>query len=110
MPEDPTAQGVQARLRFTAVNLTLDHSIEVDVNGRHVDKDMLLFERRGPGRPAPAGAPHLQYHHIVEFPLAGAVALKGKNFLGVTLVEINPEIPKEDTIEIGRIEALFEPV
>ena len=109
LPEDPTAPDVQARLRFTAVNLTLDHCIELDVNGRPVDKETLLFERRGPGRPAPAGAPRLPYFHIVELPLAGTAAFKGKNLLGVKLVEINPEIPKKDTIEIGRVEAFFEP-
>jgi len=27
----------------------------------------------------------------------------------VKLVEINSEIPKKDTVEIGRVEALFEP-
>ena len=43
------------------------------------------------------------------FVLAGTAALKGKNVLGVKLLEINPEIPKKDTIEIGRVEAVFDP-
>jgi len=107
LPEDPTGPGAQARLRFTAVNLTLDHCIEVDVNGRPLDKETLLFERRGPG--GARLAPELEYRHIVEFPLAGTAAFKGKNVLGVKLVEINSEIPKKDTVEIGRVEALFEP-
>ena len=109
LPEDPRALGAQANLRFTAVNLTLDHCFEVDVNGRPVDAETLLYERRGAGRSGPSGAPLLPYGHIVGFPLAGTAALKGKNVLGVKLLEINPEIPKKDTIEIGRVEAVFDP-
>ena len=108
LPEDPRDPGAQASLRFTAVNLTLDHCIEVDVNGRSVDTETLFFERRG-CRSGPAGAPNLPYGHIVGFRLAGTAALKGKNVLGVKLLEINPEIPKKDTIEIGRVEAVFDP-
>ena len=111
LPEDPGDPHVDATLRFTAVNLTLDHRLEVDVNGTPVDQKQLCFERRGPGRRqayVDEGAPKLEYPHVVGFPLGG-VALKGENVLGVRLVETNPEIPKKDTIEIGRVEALFEP-
>ena len=109
LPEDPKGPGARGRLRFRAVNLTLDHRLEVDVNGTAVDPRTLAFERRGPTRKLRDGAPVLRYSNVVDLPLAGTAAAKGNNVLGVKLVEINPEIPTKNTIEVGRVEAVFEP-
>ena len=108
LPEDPKGPGVEGRLRFTAVNLTLDHRLEVDVNGTPVDPRTLVFEYKA-YHFKDEGAPRSGYRHLVTFPLAETAAAKGNNVLGVKLVEINPQIPTRDTIEVGRVEALFEP-
>ena len=108
LPEDPKSPEVEGRLRFTGVNLTLDHRLEVDVNGTSVDFKTLVFEHKGVHF-RDEGAPRPGYRHLVTFPLAETAAAKGNNVLGVKLVEINPAIPTKDTIEVGRVEALFEP-
>ncbi len=109
LPEDPMAPSERATLRFSAVNLTLEHHMEVDVNGTPVDGETLLFERVGPSQQPAVGAPRLAYMHIVAFLLAGTAAVMGKNVLGVRLIEINPEVPGKETVDICRVEASFEP-
>ena len=103
------APSERATLRFSAVNLTLEHHMEVDVNGTPVDGETLLFERVGPSQQPAVGAPRLAYMHIVAFLLAGTAAVMGKNVLGVRLIEINPEVPGKETVDICRVEASFEP-
>ena len=54
------------------------------------------------GTPPEKGALRLSYFH-----LARTAAKTGNNVLGVRLVKINEEIPGKNTIEVGRVEALF---
>ena len=110
LPEDPSAPQLSASLNFTAVNLTLEHVLEVDLNGKPVDMNTARKSRRLPeGNHPGSGNPHLPYFHRVEIPLAGTAAIAGRNVLSVKLVKINDQIPSKDTIEVGRIEVLVEP-
>ena len=110
LPEGPRDSSTQATLKFTATNLTLDHSFEVDINGTPIASSTLHFKRMAPGSRADTeGAPELPYSHTVEFPLSETQAAKGENVLGIRLTEINTELPSKKTIEVGRVEVSFQP-
>ena len=115
LPDDPQDRKQRARLRFYAVNLTLDHRIEVSLNGEMIDPQTLVLRRKSPGEFV--GAPAFGYGHFVTFPLAGTAAKRGTNKLGVTLTAINPQLPKlaasegvkesDGGIALGVIEARY---
>ena len=92
LPDDPQDRRQRARLRFYAVNLTLDHRIEVTLNGEVIDPQSLALRRKSPGEFV--GASAFGYGHFVTFPLAGTAAKRGINKLDVRLVAINPQLPK----------------
>lgn len=113
LPEDPHAAGVTSTLRFVGRNLTMDHVIEVDVNGKRIDPEAITYEilRRSDG------TPDTQYANVVSAPLAGSGAVEGENILGVKWIRGNPEIPfKKATTDgalwggftITEVESLFE--
>ena len=117
IPEDPKAEGTRSALRFAAVNLTMDHRVEFDLNGTRIDDDDLRFERKGPG--GEEGAPKLPYRYQVTVPLQKTAAIRGRNTLGVKVVRSNPQIADlveyrvvpamRGGIALARVEALFEP-
>ncbi len=117
IPEDPGAAGTRSALCFIAVNLTMDHRVEFDLNGTKINHDDLRFEKKGPG--GTPGAPILPYGHLVTVPLQKTAAVRGHNTLGVKVVRSNPQIvdlpeyqgvaATKGGIAIARVEALFEP-
>ena len=114
LTEDPNAAGVTSTLRFVGRNLTMDHVIELDVNGTRVDPGVVTYEKLLRND----GTPDKQYANVVSIPLSGSNAVAGENVLGVKLVRSNPEMPfKRATKDgamwggftISEVEATFEP-
>ena len=115
LPEAPGTAHLPPALRFFGCNLTLDHRIEVDINGTKIDPESLRLDRNQVG--GFSGTPSMPYGNLVTFPLANTAAKKGDNELGVTLIESNPAIrdlpeyigvPASDGgIAVALVEALF---
>ena len=114
LPEDPGAASVRSTLHFVGRNLTMDHVIEVDLNGVKVDAGSFTYEKLL----HKSGTPDRQYANIVAIPLAGTAAVTGGNILGVRMIRSNPEIPFKRASKYGamwggftitEVEAFFEP-
>ena len=91
--EDPQVPGLNAHLRFYAPNLTLDHKIELDINGTAIDLDTVIFRRNKVGAFFPRPVMEAPYGHMVLIPLASTTTARvGQNKLTVRLIESNPEI------------------
>ena len=91
VPEDPQIAAGRAHLRFLGANLTLDHVIDVTVNGTVIDPATLSYERVRPG--GIPGGMQTPYGNLVSFPLRGTGARQGMNELTIQLKQINPELP-----------------
>lgn len=117
IPEEPVSKGTRSALRFIAVNLTMEHHVEFDLNGTKLDPDDMQFEKKGPG--GSPGAPRLPYGYLVTIEMQKTAAIRGCNTLGVRVVRSNPQIVDlpdyvgirgtRGGIAIARVEALFEP-
>ncbi len=97
--------------------MTLEHEIEIHINGTPVDPETIVLRRQAVGGFTPQPALKLPYGHIVFVPLAATAAKEGANELGIKLIESNPEIRNlpayggapetDDGIAVGLVEALF---
>ncbi|GEM_PF-3801312 len=115
LPEDPQDADQRPHLRFYAANLTLEHRIEIDINGTKVDPGTLTLDRIKSG--GLSGAPKMPYGYLVSFPLAHTSTRTGSNELGIKVIEINPELSQltkvytvpesAGGIAVGLIETLF---